>query len=210
MTEIGKGFVHSGEGSYNGYQVASSILELHEITGIRLGDGKNTAVVDFTLKRTDVTPFGNAMELNEGDVIEKQTIFQLYDDGWRITEKKPKSIIKKKNIAGFDSDFIEKAEKEHNFSELDDITKANMETTHFIIQVDNLRVRETPDLDSKIIETIKHSRTTVESLKEKTDFKTTVTINGEKITNYWYKIKTDNGNIGWIHGCCFNAFDGRG
>jgi hypothetical protein len=112
MTEIGKGFVHSGEASYNGYQVASSILELNEVTGIRLDDGKNTAIVDYTLRRTDVTPFGNAMELYDGDIIEKQIAFQLYDDGWRITGKKPKTIIKEKDFAGFDSGFIEKAEKE--------------------------------------------------------------------------------------------------
>lgn len=111
MTEKGKGFVHSGEASYNGYKVASSILELNKVTGIRLDDGKNTAVVDYNLKRTNVTLFGNAKEYYDGDLLDKQITFQLYDDGWRITSKKPEKIVKEKNIVGFDKNFIKKAEQ---------------------------------------------------------------------------------------------------
>ena len=100
--------------SYNGYQVASSILELNEVTGIRLDDGKNTAYIDYTVKRTNVTPFGNSKEYNEGDIIEKQTVMQLYDDGWRITAKKQKGILKPKNVKGFDKKY---------FSDLNNIMK---------------------------------------------------------------------------------------
>lgn len=110
MKKKGNGFVHSGEASYSGYQVASSILELSEVTGIRLDDGKNTAVVDYNLKRTKVTLFGNSKGFFDGDIIEKQTVFQLYDDGWRITDKKPK-VTKEEKFSGFDQKFMEEIEK---------------------------------------------------------------------------------------------------
>jgi hypothetical protein len=163
MTEIGKGFVHSGEASYNGYQVASSILELDEVTGIRLDDGKNTAVVDYTLKRADVTPFGNAMEFKEGDVIKKQTVFQLYDDGWRITGKKPKSIIKEENIAGFDNDFIEKAKAKIKQNEIIASNQGEPETESVIAVINDpdgyTNLREKASSKSKILTKIYEGET---------------------------------------------------
>ena len=111
MTVKGKAFVHSGEPSYQGYEVASSVLELNEVTGIRLDDGKNTAIVDFTLKRTKVTPFGKVKGFNNGDIIKNQTTFQLYDDGWRIASNKPRKIIKVESVKGFDSDYLNNLNK---------------------------------------------------------------------------------------------------
>lgn len=71
-----------------------------------------------------------------------------------------------------------------------------------IINVDNLRVRTTPSLDGEKIENL-----TIDSeveFIEKSDNTSTVIINDKEITEYWYKVKTSSGNIGWIHGCCFN------
>ncbi|KGL62277.1 hypothetical protein PHEL85_2069 [Polaribacter sp. Hel1_85] len=79
------------------------------------------------------------------------------------------------------------------------------ETTNskkLLITVDNLRVRTSPDLDAEKIENLPLN-TVVEFLNKKSDNKTEVTIKGEEINEYWYQIKTPSGNIGWIHGCCF-------
>jgi hypothetical protein len=70
------------------------------------------------------------------------------------------------------------------------------------ISVDNLRVRTSPELDSEKIENLAIGNK-VEFL-EKSNNQTTVTIKNNEITEYWYKVKTPSGNIGWIHGCCFD------
>ena len=71
-----------------------------------------------------------------------------------------------------------------------------------LITVDNLRVRTSPDLDAEKLENLPLN-TVVEFLDKKSDNTTEVTIKGKKINEYWYQIKTPSGNIGWIHGCCF-------
>jgi len=101
LTVKGNDFFYSGKQNYNGYQVASSILKLNEVTGIRLNDGKNSAIVDYTLIREHTTPFANAKGFFDRDLIERQIVFQLYDDGWRIIDNKPQTIVKKENFLGF-------------------------------------------------------------------------------------------------------------
>ncbi|APG65904.1 MULTISPECIES: SH3 domain-containing protein [Tenacibaculum] len=71
------------------------------------------------------------------------------------------------------------------------------------ITVDNLRVRTSPDLDAEKIENLPLD-TKVEFLNQKSEQKITVTIKGKEIDEYWYKVKTPSGNVGWIHGCCFD------
>lgn len=73
----------------------------------------------------------------------------------------------------------------------------------FKINVDNLRVRKSPYLDGEKLENLEIG-SSVESLYEKSSNTTTVTIKGIDIEDSWYKIRTPNGNIGWIHGCCFD------
>lgn len=75
-------------------------------------------------------------------------------------------------------------------------------TKKLLITVDNLRVRTSPDLDAEKLENLPLN-TVVEYLNKKSEHKTEVTIKGKKINEYWYQIKTPSGNIGWIHGCCF-------
>ena len=72
------------------------------------------------------------------------------------------------------------------------------------ITVDNLRVRTSPDLDADKIENLPLN-TLVEFLDKKSDNNTVVKIKGKEINEYWYQIKTPSGNIGWIHGCCFET-----
>lgn len=86
--------------------------------------------------------------------------------------------------------------------ELKDNSNQKIKKT-LIVNVDNLRVRVSPDLNSDKIENLPLN-TEVEYLNEKSAKKTTVKINESDINDYWYKIRTPNGNIGWIHGCCFN------
>jgi hypothetical protein len=70
------------------------------------------------------------------------------------------------------------------------------------ISVDNLRVRTSPNLDAEKIENLAIG-SEVEFVEKSTN-QSTVTIKNNEITEYWYKIKTPSGKIGWIHGCCFD------
>ena len=70
---------------------ATNQLYFHEVTGITLrGQNKTTATVEYTLKRTHVTPFGKYQKYNEGETTEHSIEMVLYDDGWRILQKAPK------------------------------------------------------------------------------------------------------------------------
>lgn len=73
---------------------------------------------------------------------------------------------------------------------------------YFNITVDNLRVRTSPNLDSEKIENLAIGSKV--NFIEKSNNQTTVTIKNNQITEYWYKVETPTGNIGWIHGCCFD------
>jgi hypothetical protein len=91
LTAKGKQYAVSGEYKgtnehYNqGYiNVKAATLTFGEITGILQNKESNTAKVDYTLLRKDVTPFGRiAFKLNEG-TFNKSVTFTKYDDGWRI------------------------------------------------------------------------------------------------------------------------------
>lgn len=58
-------------------------IALDEITGIQMNEQSKTAVVDFTLKRINITPFAtdNVAAPSGG-----QVMFSLFDDGWRINK----------------------------------------------------------------------------------------------------------------------------
>jgi hypothetical protein len=78
FTSKGKEFTLS-----NG-QVITSTIEFGEITGIIQSENGNSARVEFTLNRTNITPFGrivfNLKEDHENRILD----FIKYDDGWRI------------------------------------------------------------------------------------------------------------------------------
>lgn len=82
-------------------------------------------------------------------------------------------------------------------------TDLSKETDYIFISVDNLRVRETASMEGKTIEYLPLN-TKVEFLNKKSFSETTVKIKEKEITDFWYKIKTPNTKIGWIHGCCFS------
>lgn len=70
------------------------------------------------------------------------------------------------------------------------------------ITVDNLRLRNSPDLNGETITNLK-TGSLVTLLGELSTNQTTVTIGGKQITDYWQKVETADKKIGWIHGCCF-------
>lgn len=73
-----------------------------------------------------------------------------------------------------------------------EITETNLWTPF----VDTLRIRETPDLNGKVIATIKLGEQ-VEYAGETSTNTSTVDFNGEKITDSWIKVKMKDGRIGW-------------
>lgn len=65
--------------------------------------------------------------------------------------------------------------------------------------VNNLRVREQPDLNSKVISMLQEGEE-VAFLGEKSDNTESVELRGQKITAAFFKIKTQSGEVGWVFG----------
>jgi hypothetical protein len=112
----------------------------------------------------------------KGNVFEKEIEKELLNDTKSETSKQPHSNTSKSN--------------------------ENPVLTRFKITEDNLRLRALPSLDADKITNLP-AGTMVKYLNEKSEQKVEVEINNETIINYWYKVQTDSGEIGWIHGCCF-------
>lgn len=89
LTEKGKQYASSDEkgDSFERYiDVKVATLDFGEVTGILYQKELNTATVNYTYIRKDLTPFGKiAFNLTEGPITETHT-FTKYDNGWRITE----------------------------------------------------------------------------------------------------------------------------
>lgn len=78
LTEKGKVYLISED------NVEVATIEFGEITGIVERKEFNTAEVNYTLKRTKVTPFERiAFDLTE-ETMNRNVTFTKYDDGWRI------------------------------------------------------------------------------------------------------------------------------
>ncbi|UOY05037.1 hypothetical protein L0P88_13855 [Muricauda sp. SCSIO 64092] len=86
LTEKGKQYLVSDaetSGFVKHAQVRQAELEFVEITGIQVFEKMNVATVSYNIRRTNITPFGNANNLKER-VINQTANFIKYDDGWRI------------------------------------------------------------------------------------------------------------------------------
>lgn len=79
-----------------------------------------------------------------------------------------------------------------------------MATTHYKSIVDDLRVRDTPDLNGKVIEKATYG-TLFTDLKQKSDNEVEVELQGEKKKAAFYKVKTKSGKEGWVHGAAVQA-----
>ena len=118
---------------------------------------------------------------------------------------KSSNILNIKTIEDFEkvkANMIVEKKKVEKENKTNVINKEADNSKKLLITVDNLRVRTSPDLDAEKLENLPLN-TMVKYLDKKSEYKTEVTIKGEEINEYWYKIKTPSGNIGWIHGCCF-------
>jgi hypothetical protein len=79
LTDEGKKYlVKDADGAYH---LKADELTFGEVTGIQINEQLKTAVADYTLKRTNLTPFGSNISTQP---ITKQATFALFDDGWRI------------------------------------------------------------------------------------------------------------------------------
>ncbi|MGB3345042.1 MAG: hypothetical protein WBA61_14130 [Aequorivita sp.] len=89
LTPKGKEYLKS-EIKTAGYEkyvmVKQADLEFGEITGIKSYPENSSAMVDYTIKRTNITPFGALSHLKE-EIIEKTASFDKYDDGWRLRKQ---------------------------------------------------------------------------------------------------------------------------
>lgn len=80
LTEKGKKYIT------NNNKVILATYEFGEITGIVEEKESNTAEVNYTVKRTNITPFGQlAFNMNE-ETYNRTANFTKYDDGWRINQ----------------------------------------------------------------------------------------------------------------------------
>jgi len=78
-----------------------SVRNFNEVTGIKFNDTKTEATVNFTVKRSKVTPFGTAIGWDK-EINDYQTKFELYDDGWRLVDKNSFENYKyEKDLYGF-------------------------------------------------------------------------------------------------------------
>lgn len=71
------------------------------------------------------------------------------------------------------------------------------------IMVENLRLRDKPSLDGETIVLLK--KDSFVNVDEQTTFKTTIELNGEEVTDVWFKIVSEDGKVGWVHGCCIDV-----
>lgn len=73
----------SGDGVTQYVNIKLADLEFVEITGIQSKPEGNHAFVEYTIKRTNITPFGQLEDLKE-ETIKKSANFEKFDDGWRL------------------------------------------------------------------------------------------------------------------------------
>lgn len=72
-------------------------------------------------------------------------------------------------------------------------------TTHFRANVEDLRIRESADLNAKVIEKVAIG-TLLKDLKQQSDTEVEVELQGEKKKAPFYRVKTASGKEGWVHG----------
>lgn len=79
LTEAGKKYlVKESDGAH---EVKVYDIDLGEVTGIQFNEQLKTAEADYTLKITNITPFGGNVST---EPVYRKASFALYDDGWRI------------------------------------------------------------------------------------------------------------------------------
>ena len=72
-----------------------------------------------------------------------------------------------------------------------------------IVSVNNLRMRSQPSLEGEVIELLSLG-SQLSYTKMKSSYTMQITLNNKEIEDYWYKVRTEKGKLGWVHGCCVN------
>ena len=154
----------------------------------------NTKEYDFLGNYKDGMIFLDNQRFSNIKYSEKQN--GVYFEG-NIYKKK----VEKKPLVEETENYAESKIEELSNKE-NKIIEEKTKSINFKVTEDNLRLRESPNLSA-----IKITNLTIDTvvlyLNEKSNQKVEVEINNETFNNYWYKVKTDIGEIGWIHGCCF-------
>lgn len=97
------------------YTFFSNEIHFKEITGIKFNDAKTNATVYYKTIRQNLTPVAKSYGRSDSDIEEKEVHFELFDDGWRIRDKKPEEISKPADYNVFNKDFVEQLEKETKY-----------------------------------------------------------------------------------------------
>ncbi|MGV8812805.1 MAG: YARHG domain-containing protein [Gelidibacter sp.] len=71
------------------------------------------------------------------------------------------------------------------------------------VLVENLRLRDKPALDGGTVALLKKG--SFVNVKEESTFRTTIELDGREINDVWFKIISEEGEIGWVHGCCIDV-----
>jgi len=69
------------------------------------------------------------------------------------------------------------------------------------VVIPSSKIRFTPDLEGAVLERSKEDFI-LEYLNDSTSFTSTVSIGGKKLESRWYKVKSSQGNEGWISAIC--------
>ena len=89
-------------------------------------------------------------------------------------------------------------------NKINEFTPQFMKNSTLYVWLDNFRLREQPDLASKVIDHL-HFANEVEYLGEISDIESKVTIRGQAYIAPWIKIKTQSGKIGWAYSVGFKT-----
>lgn len=106
----------------------------------------------------------------------------------------------------------EEAPKEHPQGPEARLAAKNSKTSplpQFVeVSIPNLRLRSTPDLEGAVLERLA-LESVVEYLHDSTNFTTLVEMGGEDRYEHWYKVRSGNGNEGWVYGGCIKFLGER-
>ena len=190
-------------------------MEFDEISGLKFNNPEKTSVtIDYRIKYKDIYSFRDLCDYNKKEMnLNRTVIAELYDDEWRLNTKRSGNLLPLKEFTNLsllssNSTTINKnntstSENTNNKSKpIEDYVFIEKEKGNFAdVLVENLRMRESPDLNSKtILKLSTHDRVILTGYRTKT--KSKVEINSKTSEKYWYKVKSKYGE-GWIHGCCF-------
>lgn len=87
-------------------------------------------------------------------------------------------------------------------------SKSKQKPQFVAVSIPHLRLRSTPDLEGAVLERLA-LESVIEYLNDSTSFTTLVEMGGEKRYEHWYKVRSNNGNEGWVYGGCIKFLSER-